>query len=446
MQQKLSNQSVVFLGAHGQGKSTIAGLIVKELNYASPYVLERIECHLNVQKNPDLRYAFLMDRIRTEQNLSHTQIFSTYHVNTTCKEYFLINIPGQYQYINQMQIGIAYGDIAVFILSGVKEKYMQSLTLTSSLELQLQLCVALGKQRIICVINDMDIVEYQQACYQFVVNDFSQLLAKYEINPQQIQFIPISLKEAENINTKKQNMNWYQGPTLIEALDKIPIDDQELQASKPLRFVMHDCIRIPGIGTIALGKLLYGTLKKNQILSFAPIPFKSSVKTIENNHFFLEEGTPNQIIGVNLLKLSYKEISNGHICSDVDNDPAQECLSFVAKLKIMEDFKHQLKQKQYYTIHFFTKRMQCSILKIQQNLNVINQNEIIENPQILKAGDIGIIEFKPIKQITLENYVDYPQLGRIAIVDNRRMIAFGIILEVKNKKTFQDIQQKEPNQ
>ncbi|CAD8099385.1 unnamed protein product [Paramecium primaurelia] len=204
--------------------------------------------------------------------------------------------------------------------------------------------------------------------------------------------------------------------------------------------------KIKQIRSVALGKLLYGTLKKNQIVSFAPIPFKSRVKSIEIYHCFQEEGTIGQLIGVHLSELSYKEISNGHICSDVDNDPAQECASFVAKIKIMEDFKHQLKQKQYYTIHFFTKRMQCSILKIQQNLNIKNQNEIIENPQILRAGDIGIIEFKPIKQITLENYIDYPQLGRIAIIENRRMIAFGIILEVKNKEIELKIKQKEPNQ
>ncbi|CAK58870.1 unnamed protein product (macronuclear) [Paramecium tetraurelia] len=446
MQQEIGNHLVVLLGAHGQGKSTVAGLIVNELNYVSPYALVRIDEHPQVQENPHLRYAFLMDRLRTERKTKQTQIFSTFHFTISNKKYTLINIPGQYQYINQMQLGIAYGEIAVFVLSGVKEKYVQDFKGQSTLELQLRLWMALGKKHIICAINDMDLVEYQQDCYEYVVNDFSQRLAKFEINPKQISFVPISLIDAENINTKKQHMDWYKGPTLIEALDQIQIDDIEDLVSKPLRFVMHDCIKIPGVGTVALGKLLYGTLMPNQILSFAPVPLKSSVKAIENHHFILNKGFPGYLIGVHLSNLSHKDIKNGYVFSDIDNNPALECATFVVKLKLMEDFKHQLKPKQYYTIHFLTKRMQCSIVQISQKTSLNDQNQNIENPQDLKAGDVGVVEFKPIKQITLENHFDYPQLGKIAIVDNRHMIAYGVILEVKKKEINQKPLKKVQNQ
>ncbi|CAD8195564.1 unnamed protein product [Paramecium octaurelia] len=441
MQQEIGNHLVVFLGAHGQGKSTVAGLIVKELIYVSPYAFERIDEHPLVQENPNLRYAFLIDRLRTERQKKETQLFSTFHITISEKAYTLINIPGDFQYINQIQIGIAYGDIAVFVLSGVKEKYQQDFKEQSSLELQLRLWIALGKKHIICAINDMDLVEYQQDCYEYVVNDFSSRLAKFEINPKSISFVPISLIDAENIKTKKQHMNWYKGPTLIEALDWIPIDDIQVLANRPLRFVMHDCIFIPGVGTVALGKLLYGTLMPNKVLSFAPVPLKSSVKALENHHFILKKGFPGYLIGVHLTNLSYREIKNGYVFSDIDNDPALECTTFVVKLKIMEDFKHQLKPKQYYTIHFLTKRMQCGIVQISQKTSLNDQNQNIENPQDLKAGDVGVVEFKPIKQITLENHIDYPQLGRIAIVDNRRMIAYGVILEVKKKEINQKLEQ-----
>ncbi|CAD8071018.1 unnamed protein product [Paramecium sonneborni] len=437
MQQELKNHSVVFLGAHGQGKSTISGLIVSELNHASPYALERIDEHPHVQEKPDLRYTFLMDRLRQERNNKQTQIFSTNHVTIKQKMYTLINIPGQHQYINQMQIGIAYGDIVVFVLSAVNDKYQQSFQLDTTFELQFHLCIAMEKKHFICVINDMDLVEYQQFCYQYVVDDFSKRLEKFQINTKNIQFIPISLKQAENIQKKIQNMNWYKGPTLIEALDQIPNDDEQHLIKKPLRINIYDCIRIPGIGTVALGKLLYGQLKPNQYLRFAPIPFQSLVKAIETHHFYLDLAIPGNLIGFNLANLQYKEIKNGYLCSNFEQDPVQECSSFIVQLKILDDVKQQFKVKQYYTLHFFTIRMQCCIEEISQKVSTKNQN--IENSKILEAGDTALVQFRPIKQLTVEKYIDYPDLGKIAIVDNRRMIAFGQIVEVTKKALNQQI-------
>ena len=113
-------------------------------------------------------------------------------------------------------------------------------------------------------------------------------------------------------------MKWYQGPTLIEALDTL--DPPKRPTDKPLRIPINDVYKIEGHGTVAVGRVETGVLKKKMNLTFAPSNLKSQVKSIEMHHEQLEEAKPGQNIGFN-VKLKANEIKRGYVAGNTHEDP-----------------------------------------------------------------------------------------------------------------------------
>ena len=75
----------------------------------------------------------------------------------------------------------------------------------------------------------------------------------------QVNFVPISGFQGDNMIERSTNMNWYKGPILLEALDLI--DPPKRPSDQPLRLPLQDVYKIGGIGTVPVGRVETGTIK-----------------------------------------------------------------------------------------------------------------------------------------------------------------------------------------
>jgi elongation factor 1-alpha len=107
-------------------------------------------------------------------------------------------------------------------------------------------------------------------------------LKKVGYKPDTVPFIPISGWNGDNMLERSPNTNWYKGPILIEALDKI--EPPKRPTEKPLRIPLQDVYKIGGIGTVPVGRVETGILKPGMTVYFAPTNVKSEVKSVEMHH------------------------------------------------------------------------------------------------------------------------------------------------------------------
>lgn len=158
-------------------------------------------------------------------------------------------------------------------------------------------------------------------------------MKKVGYNPATIPFIPISGWHGDNMLEPSANLGWYKGPTLIDALNNII--PPKRPSDKPLRLPLQDVYKIGGIGTVPVGRVETGVLRPNMNVTFAPVMICTDVKSVEMHHESLLEAGPGDNVGFNVKSVAVKEIKRGFVCSDSKNDPAGECLNFLAQVIIM---------------------------------------------------------------------------------------------------------------
>jgi elongation factor 1-alpha len=149
-------------------------------------------------------------------------------------------------------------------------------------------------------------------------------------NPAKIPFIPLSGFQGDNMIERSTNLNWYKGPTLLEALDAI--EPPKRPSDKPLRLPLQDVYKIGGIGTVPVGRVETGVIKPGMNVIFAPSGITTEVKSVEMHHEALLEAQPGDNVGFNVKNVSVKELKRGFVASDAKNDPALACENFTAQV------------------------------------------------------------------------------------------------------------------
>lgn len=134
---------------------------------------------------------------------------------------------------------------------------------------------------IVCC-NKMDSIQYSEDRYNEITKEVSGYLKKIGYPVAKIPFIPISGWHGDNMLEKSDNLPWYKGKTLIQALDDIVPPKRPLD--KPLRLPLQDVYKIGGIGTVPVGRVETGVLKPGMSVYFAPSDKTADVKSVEMHH------------------------------------------------------------------------------------------------------------------------------------------------------------------
>ncbi|CAJ2647216.1 unnamed protein product [Trifolium pratense] len=137
----------------------------------------------------------------------------------------------------------------------------------------------LGVKQMICCCNKMDATtpKYSKGRYDEIVKEVSSYLKKVGYNPEKIPFVPISGFEGDNMIERSTNLDWYKGPTLLEALDQI--NEPKRPSDKPLRLPLQDVYKIGGIFPV-----INHTVKarlRTQISPLLEIPILKTLETID---------------------------------------------------------------------------------------------------------------------------------------------------------------------
>lgn len=378
-------------------------------------------------------YAWILDKLKAERARGITINITLNKFDTSKYHCTIIDAPGHRDFIKNMITGTAQADVAILMISSAQGEFEAGISSEGQTKEHALLAFTLGIRNIIVCINKMDKTSakpWDEVRFNEIKAEATNFLKKLGYKEENMQFIPISGFLGENLTTKTENMGWYKGLCLTEAIDKLPAPTRP--NDKPLRLPLQDVYKISGVGTVPVGRVETGVLKPGMNVTFAPGDHKTDVKSVEQHHSQIEAAYPGDNVGFNIKGLSVKDIQRGCVTSDSKNDPAKACVSFQAQVIIM---KHpgQICNGYSPVLDCHTSHVACKFEKILQLIDKRTGKATQEEPASIKTGDSAMVKFIPTKQMVVETFVEYPPLGRFAIRDMKQTVGVGIVKSVEKK-------------
>jgi len=424
--------SIVVIGHVDSGKSTTTGHLIYKLGGIDKRVIEKFEKEAAEMNKRSFKYAWVLDKLKAERERGITIDIALWKFETPKYHCTVIDAPGHRDFIKNMITGTSQADCSVLIIDSTQGGFEAGISKDGQTREHALLSFTLGVKQMIVALNKMDATEpkYSKGRYEEIIKEISGYLKKVGYNPEKIPFVPISGFEGDNMIERSKNMDWYKGPTLLEALDKCtpPVRPSD----KPLRLPLQDVYKIGGIGTVPVGRVETGVIKPGMVVTFAPNGLTTEVKSVEMHHETLPEAIPGDNVGFNVKNVSVKEIKRGYVASDSKNDPAAGAASFVAQVIIM-NHPGQISAGYCPVLDCHTSHIACKFETLQVKMDKRSGKKLEDNPKFLKNGEAGLVNLVPSKPMCVESFKQYPPLGRFAVRDMRQTVAVGVIKSVEKK-------------
>ena len=416
--------NVAFVGHVDHGKSTTIGHLMFQAGNLTQQNLDKLKEEAKKHGKVGFEFAYYMDRFKEERERGVTIDLSYEKLITQKYEVTIIDAPGHRDFIKNMITGASQADAAFLVVAakeGVQPQTKEHVWLLRTM----------GVGEIAVLINKMDTIDYKEDAFNKIKADVSNIIKQAGYKPDQIDFIPISGFQGENLAKKTTKMTWYKGPTLLEQFDRFKLPEKP--TSLPLRMPIQDAYEIKGIGTVPVGKIETGVMKPGMKVLILPgrtgKGIEGEVKTIEMHHEVLTLGEPGDNVGVNLRGVGKKDIARGDVICDSVNPP-----------KIVDEFVGQIAIISPlgviavgYTpvFHVHTAQVPCKFIELISKTSP--DGTTVEKPDYLKAGDVAKVRIKPIGNLVLETQAVNPHMARFAIRDSGQTVAAGVCIELKAK-------------
>ncbi|MBI3190945.1 GTP-binding protein, partial [archaeon] len=275
MADKKPHLNLVTIGHVDHGKSTLVGRLLFDTGSVRDEQMRKLKELAKELKKETFEFAFIMDKLKEERERGVT-IDIMHQRFDTAKYYFtIIDAPGHRDFVKNMITGTSQADGAILVVSakdGIQEQTKEHAYLAK----------VLGVGQMIVAINKMDAVSYGEAKFKETKEAVEKLLKGVGFKVEEINFVPTSGYIGDNVAKKSENMAWYKGPTLVEALDLFKVPDQPVD--KPLRLPVQDVYSITGVGTVPVGRIETGVMKVNDKVLFVPSNAQGEIKSIEMHH------------------------------------------------------------------------------------------------------------------------------------------------------------------
>ncbi|KAJ4841032.1 hypothetical protein Tsubulata_030991 [Turnera subulata] len=424
--------NIVVIGHVDSGKSTTTGHLIYKLGGIDKRVIERFEKEAAEMNKRSFKYAWVLDKLKAERERGITIDIALWKFETTKYYCTVIDAPGHRDFIKNMITGTSQADCAVLIIDSTTGGFEAGISKDGQTREHALLAFTLGVKQMICCCNKMDATtpKYSKARYDEIVKEVSSYLKKVGYNPDKIPFVPISGFEGDNMIERSTNLDWYKGPTLLEALDLI--NEPKRPSDKPLRLPLQDVYKIGGIGTVPVGRVETGILKPGMVVTFGPSGLTTEVKSVEMHHEALQEALPGDNVGFNVKNVAVKDLKRGYVASNSKDDPAKEAANFTSQVIIM-NHPGQIGNGYAPVLDCHTSHIAVKFAELLTKIDRRSGKELEKEPKFLKNGDAGMVKMIPTKPMVVETFSEYPPLGRFAVRDMRQTVAVGVIKSVEKK-------------
>ena len=406
-------------GSVDDGKSTLIGRLLYDSKAIFEDQMEAIERASVRAGGEQVNLALLTDGLRAEREQGITIDVAYRYFATPKRKFIIADTPGHIQYTRNMVTGASTANVALILIDarqGVLEQTRRHAYIASLLQIP---------HLIICV-NKMDLVAYQQEVFEGIVKDFEAIASKLSIKD--VRFVPISALEGDNVVTRSENMDWYDGPTLIYLLENIHIgsdinrDDFRFPVQYVVRPQSKDWPDYRGYA----GRVASGVVAVGDTVTVLPSGFSSKVKSIDLYRESLDKAFAPQSVTITLeddIDISRGDMivksTNGRAARNDQNIEMMIC--WFNDKKMVPGGKYALKHT--------SAEVRCMIKDVQYKMD-INTLEKEEKDLSVGMNDIARISVRTTKPLFFDAYNVNRMTGSVILIDEatNETVAAGMLL------------------
>ena len=433
MGKEKTHVSLVVIGHVDSGKSTSTGHLIYKCGGIDKRTIEKFEKEADEMGKSSFKYAWVLDKLKAERERGITIDIALWKFESEKSVFTIIDAPGHRDFIKNMITGTSQADVAILMIASPSGEFESGWSKEGQTREHALLAFTMGVKQMIVCCNKMDSASYSEERYKEIKAEVSTYLKQVGYKIETVPFIPISGWVGDNMLEMSDNMPWYKGQFLLEALDAIKPPKRPIL--KPLRLPLQDVYKISGIGTVPVGRVETGVIKPNMNVCFGPLGTTTDVKSVEMHHEQVAEAIPGDNVGFNVKGLSVTDIKRGYVASDAKREPAKDTEWFKAQVIVM-NHPGQIMNGYAPVLDCHTCHIACKFTEIENKMDKRTGVVTEAFPKFLKSGDAGIVRMTPSKPMVVEAFNEFPPLGRFAVRDMKQTVAVGVIKEtLKKEKT-----------
>ena len=391
-------------GSVDDGKSTLIGRLLYDSKSIMIDQIDAIKSQGKNKLNGAMDLSLITDGLRAEREQGITIDVAYKYFSTPRRKFIIADAPGHIQYTRNMVTGASNANLAIILIdarNGVEEQ-----TLRHSLIASL-----LGIPHIVVAVNKMDLVGYSQDVFNDIVIDYTA--AAKTLNLKDVQYIPISALDGDNIVDRSTNMPWYEGDPLLHYLETVKIqnDINVTDARLPVQYVIRPQTEKLHDYRGYAGKIMSGEYKKGDKVTVLPAGLESTIKFIESGGIEVEEAGALQSVVVQLE--DDLDVSRGDVIVKSESKP-----SVSQDLEVMMcwmDSKPLIPGNKY-LLQANSKVVRSVVKDVEYKLDVNNLSKLF-SPQEIKLNDVFKATIKTATPLVFDPYKKLRAGGSAILID-----------------------------
>lgn len=398
-------------GSVDDGKSTLIGRLLYDSKMIFEDQLDALESdskrHGTQGENID--FALLVDGLAAEREQGITIDVAYRFFSTDKRKFIVADTPGHEQYTRNMATGASTADLAILMIDARKGILTQ--TRRHSF-----IASSLGIRKLVLCINKMDLVEYDEAVFNRIEQDYLEFAEELNAGIE-IQAIPVSALAGDNITEHSANTPWYSGPPLMEYLETVPVGDERKAAPfrMPVQWVNRPNLDFRGFS----GQIASGTIKSGDKIKTLPSGKETTVERVVVHGGDLEEGVAGQ--SVTLTFADEVDTSRGDVICAA-NDPAEVSDQFQARILWMSD--DAMLPGRRYLLKTGAKTVTALVSGLKYQIDV---NTLQDRPgKKLELNEVGVCTLGLDQPIAFDPYDVNRETGGFILIDRMTNNTVGL--------------------
>jgi bifunctional enzyme CysN/CysC len=403
---------IVIVGHVDHGKSTLVGRLLHETGSLPDGKLEMLKA-VSARRGMPFEWSFLLDALQTERDQGITIDTTQIRFRTRSRDVVLIDAPGHAEFLRNMITGASQADGAVLIIDALEGVRDQTRRHGYLLHL-------LGIKQVAIVVNKMDRVDFSASRFKEISDEISAHLIGLGVTPSAV--IPISARDGDGVAEHTPRIDWYKGPTVVEALD----------ALEPARPLEQLALRLPVQAIykfddrrIVAGRIESGQLAAGDEIVIMPAGKIAKIKTVESWPV-TPIGRPQgagRSVGITLDRELFLE--RGDVIGHIGQSP-RDTRRIRARIFWLHD--KELSKGDGILIRLGTREARATVVAIEK---AVDPGELSnEETKSIARNHVGEIDISLAQPIAADPYSENPRTGRLVIEVNGRIAGGGLVLSV----------------
>ena len=401
-------------GSVDDGKSTLIGRLL----YDSKSIFEdQMEAVAEASKDRGMdddgvpNLALLTDGLRAEREQGITIDVAYRYFATPRRKFIIADTPGHVQYTRNMVTGASTADLAVILVDAKRGVQTQS-------KRHAFIASLLGIPHVVVAVNKMDLVDYSEEVFDAIVDEFSAFAGKLDLRD--IDFIPVSALKGDNVVDRSENMDWYEGSTMLHHLEHVSLTgDKNL---RDFRFPVQTVIRPDQTFRGFAGTVASGAIRPGEEILALPAGTRSTVESITTLNGDLDEARAGEAVVITLT--DEIDVSRGDMLVRPQNVPEVETGVEAMMCWMAEE---PLQSNRHYILRHTTREVKAFVDEIVYRVDVNTLHR--EDSDTLQLNEIGRVRVTTAAPLFFDPYRQAKATGAFVLIDpySNATVAAGMI-------------------